>query len=635
MSTSNGGDITVTGSTAGANAIHATGIDAGAGVVTLTILGGVIHEWEAGTDFAGSNVIVNGELAPGGSSANGQTVVSGNMTLDAADAFSVSLDGLTAGTGYDQLQVNGANRVVDLTDATLNITSSILPAPGVEFVLIDNTDLSSTVVGEFAGRPEGSVVLVGTTVFHISYVGGDGNDVVLTVNQPPSDPIDADTTINAILEGAADGSTVSITASAIDPEGDAVTYSLINDAGGRFTIDATTGVVSVRDGSLLDGPNSHTITVQASDGAGGTSNADFVIAVSNVDPVLTSVFSTAPEVCDSSADGNVTISGTFTDAGALDTHTVLINWGDGGPIETVSVNQSANTFSGDHHYASGGVFTVTVTVVDDDGGTSVDALSTAVVQGIGVVDGTLYVIGTHGKDIVNVELTGKKDQQLKVTANLDVGGHSQGGSDGGSDGGADIAYFDPSAVNQIAIYLCDGDDHAVVGNGGSDGGSDGGFDIPALIDGGAGNDQLTGGSGNDTLIGGAGNDHLNGRGGDDVLIGGLGDDNLDGGSGNDALSGGDGDDGLDGGSGLDVLIGGVGRDKLNGDNDSDLLIASSTVNEDDLAALDTALAAWASDDLASALLSLGTISDDGDKDDLKGGKGDDELIGGIGDKLKQ
>ncbi|NQV23089.1 MAG: calcium-binding protein, partial [Rhodopirellula sp.] len=38
---------------------------------------------------------------------------------------------------------------------------------------------------------------------------------------------------------------------------------------------------------------------------------------------------------------------------------------------------------------------------------------------------------------------------------------------------------------------------------------------------------------------------------------------------------------------------------------------------------------------AGALLSLGSISDDGDKDDLKGGKGDDELIGGVKDKLKK
>jgi hypothetical protein len=38
--------------------------------------------------------------------------------------------------------------------------------------------------------------------------------------------------------------------------------------------------------------------------------------------------------------------------------------------------------------------------------------------------------------------------------------------------------------------------------------------------------------------------------------------------------------------------------------------------------------------LAAALVDLGAITDDGDKDDLKGEQGFDELIDGVGDKLK-
>ena len=43
-----------------------------------------------------------------------------------------------------------------------------------------------------------------------------------------------------------------ITASSTDVNGPAVTYSLTDDAGGRFAIDATTGVVTVANGTLLD-----------------------------------------------------------------------------------------------------------------------------------------------------------------------------------------------------------------------------------------------------------------------------------------------------------------------------------------------------------------------------------------------
>ena len=47
------------------------------------------------------------------------------------------------------------------------------------------------------------------------------------------------------------------------------------------------------------------------------------------------------------------------------------------------------------------------------------------------------------------------------------------------------------------------------------------------------------------------------------------------------------------------------------------------------------MAHWVSDDLALALIDLGALTDDGDKDYLKGENGNDHLIGGVGDKLKQ
>lgn len=48
----------------------------------------------------------------------------------------------------------------------------------------------------------------------------------------------------------------------------------------------------------------------------------------------------------------------------------------------------------------------------------------------------------------------------------------------------------------------------------------------AYVDGGRGNDNLWGGSGDDILLGGRGNDHIYGRAGQDIIIGGLGKDDL-------------------------------------------------------------------------------------------------------------
>ena len=100
------------------------------------------------------------------------------------------------------------------------------------------------------------------------------------------------------------------------------------------------------------------------------------------------------------------------------------------------------------------------------------------------------------------------------------------------------------------------------------------------------------------------------------------------------LSGGSGDDDLQGGNGRDILIGGIGKDNLKGGRGDDLLIGGSVANADHLAAFDAALADWATGSVAATLTDLGAISDDGDKDDLKGEQGDDYLIGGAGDKLK-
>jgi hypothetical protein len=100
----------------------------------------------------------------------------------------------------------------------------------------------------------------------------------------PSVPVDANTAANAVTENAANGTTVGITAFSTDPDaGTTLTYSLTNNAGGRFAINASTGVVTVANGLLLDYEtnSSHTITVQASDGA-LTSSQNFTITVTDI-----------------------------------------------------------------------------------------------------------------------------------------------------------------------------------------------------------------------------------------------------------------------------------------------------------------------------------------------------------------
>ncbi|MHB8973952.1 MAG: DUF4347 domain-containing protein [Pirellulaceae bacterium] len=106
--------------------------------------------------------------------------------------------------------------------------------------------------------------------------------------------IDTNAAANQVAENAANGATVGITALATDPDvGDTVSYSLDNNAGGRFAINNITGVVTVADGTLLDreAASSHDITVRAKSSDTSSSTQFFtinVLPVNDNNPVITS-----------------------------------------------------------------------------------------------------------------------------------------------------------------------------------------------------------------------------------------------------------------------------------------------------------------------------------------------------------
>jgi PKD repeat protein len=107
------------------------------------------------------------------------------------------------------------------------------------------------------------------------------------------------------------------------------------------------------------------------------------------------------------------------------------------------------------------------------------------------------------------------------------------------------------------IWTRPGNDKAYGGNGDDRFLGDTGND---LFEGGPGDDTADGGEGNDALLAAAGDDTLIGGNGDDKIDAGIGDDSLRGDAGGDTLFGGDGDDTLGGGSGADTFDGGDGRD---------------------------------------------------------------------------
>lgn len=118
-----------------------------------------------------------------------------------------------------------------------------------------------------------------------------------------------------------------------------------------------------------------------------------------------------------------------------------------------------------------------------------------------------------------------------------------------------------------------GDLIVTIGNGSSDDGESGlpgeQDNVNATVEnvtGGSGNDTLIGGTGANVLRGGPGNDTLQGDAGNDKLYGDAGDDTLQGDAGNDKLYGADGSDVLDGGADLDSYTAGAGNDFLYNDD---------------------------------------------------------------------
>jgi autotransporter-associated beta strand protein len=103
--------------------------------------------------------------------------LNGNVTFQPA-IFSSSPD-----FENSRLQVTGT---VDLGGSLLQARRFFTPPANTAFVVIDN-DGADPIVGTFSGLPEGAITGADGLPFRVSYVGGTGNDVVLTrVAAPPT-----------------------------------------------------------------------------------------------------------------------------------------------------------------------------------------------------------------------------------------------------------------------------------------------------------------------------------------------------------------------------------------------------------------------------------------------------------------
>jgi autotransporter-associated beta strand protein len=100
-----------------------------------------------------------------------------------AASFSGSANSVLRMTAGQKFTVNGA---VALNNSTLTLSVVGDPAIGTVFTILDKTG-AGAITGTFGGLAEGATVTVGPFGMKISYVGGTGNDVTLTLQTKAED----------------------------------------------------------------------------------------------------------------------------------------------------------------------------------------------------------------------------------------------------------------------------------------------------------------------------------------------------------------------------------------------------------------------------------------------------------------
>ena len=105
---------------------------------------------------------------------------------------------------------------------------------------------------------------------------------------------------------------------------------------------------------------------QTSLAASGTA----AVTVANVAPMITAFTDGSSAANKVPAGQPVGFNLVFTDPGSLDTHNVIIGWGDGSQAQTIPEPAGLLNVTLDHPYAKAGTYYVTVQVVDKDGGVS-------------------------------------------------------------------------------------------------------------------------------------------------------------------------------------------------------------------------------------------------------------------------
>jgi Ca2+-binding RTX toxin-like protein len=295
---------------------------------------------------------------------------------------SSSDDSIAGGLGDDELFGLRGNDILvggtgnDTLDGGFGVDIAVYSGKRSDYTVNYNAaDQSYTIIDNRAGSPDGTDILNAIEI--LRFADGDFAPASVVNHAPTGINLSGGT----IAENSAAGGVVG-TLSGVDPDAKTVfTYSLTDDAGGRFVVDAKTGVISVKAGAVLDYETTRAllITARATDQGGLSFDRALRITLTNVFGNITGT------------DGNDSLTGTTeedTIAGGVGDDTIV------GLISNDTISGGAGNDSID-----GGVGTDTVVLTGNRADYTVawDVAS----QSFTITDS---VAGRDGVDIVkNVE----------------------------------------------------------------------------------------------------------------------------------------------------------------------------------------------------------------------------------------
>ncbi len=134
-----------------------------------------------GSGTAAGTVSVTGTLAPGSSAGR---LTNGALTFVATSTFAVEIGGTTPASGHDQDRASSGGVTIG-ANVTLSLSpiGGFTPTLGQTFLIVDKV-ASGAISGTFAGLAQGATIngFLGSGLrAQITYLGGTGNDIVLTV----------------------------------------------------------------------------------------------------------------------------------------------------------------------------------------------------------------------------------------------------------------------------------------------------------------------------------------------------------------------------------------------------------------------------------------------------------------------